>query len=428
MNINDHTFNALKTKKRGCGGNVLFPNELWKRRSAFTLIELLVVIAIIGMLIALLLPAVQSAREAARRLQCINHLRNLGMSVATYETATKRLPPLMICEGRTTMFTILLPYLEQQPLYSWLENRGRNDNERGAIVNWAAADTTTPTERVSDQLREQGNDSDEPGLNFLRDLARIPLYFCPTRRPAIGRLTNSAYPSANRQSPNWCTQGEIGRYAYGPPTDYAAVVIYYNITPGGTPPDTTAPNSQHWDMQNATIAIKADSVSSRENSDGNRAAGHKGPFRNASFTVPNNGDNDRNWDWNRIKSWGGRDPISWWRDGMSNQIIFGEKYYAVHEQYNHTNDGTWFFAHFMTTVGGFSRGFRQNGWPLARSNAYENTFECHHAWMRFGSWHPGVINFVMGDTVVRSVATSTPTNDIMYRLGHVEDGSLVSLP
>ena len=68
-----------------------------KKSGAFTLIELLVVIAIIGILVALLLPAIQAAREAARRSQCTNSLRQLGVAMLNYESSKKGLPPMALC-------------------------------------------------------------------------------------------------------------------------------------------------------------------------------------------------------------------------------------------------------------------------------------------------------------------------------------------
>jgi prepilin-type N-terminal cleavage/methylation domain-containing protein/prepilin-type processing-associated H-X9-DG protein len=96
------------------------------RKSGFTLIELLVVIAIIAILIALLLPAVQQAREAARRTQCKNNLKQLGLAIHNYEATTNRLPPnsggthsgpiqnLVTLSG----IVMLLPYLDQAPLWN----------------------------------------------------------------------------------------------------------------------------------------------------------------------------------------------------------------------------------------------------------------------------------------------------------------------
>ena len=100
-----------------------------KRSRGFTLIELLVVIAIIAVLIALLLPAVQAAREAARRVQCVNNLKQMGMALHNYHDALSVFPPGYIAaskfiDGETdtspgwSWASMILPQLDQAPLYS----------------------------------------------------------------------------------------------------------------------------------------------------------------------------------------------------------------------------------------------------------------------------------------------------------------------
>jgi prepilin-type N-terminal cleavage/methylation domain-containing protein len=101
------------------------------RGRGFTLIEILVVIAIIGVLIALLLPAVQSAREAARRIQCTNNLKQLALAAVSYTEAVGCLPQGVAYVDRIAVrpdrvgpfassspFVALLPYLEQRALFN----------------------------------------------------------------------------------------------------------------------------------------------------------------------------------------------------------------------------------------------------------------------------------------------------------------------
>lgn len=91
-----------------------------RRRAAFTLIELLVVIAVIAILIALLLPAVQQSREAARRMECSNHLKQISLAIHNFESAQLTLPSSRVGPQHATWFVQILPDLEQANLYnSW---------------------------------------------------------------------------------------------------------------------------------------------------------------------------------------------------------------------------------------------------------------------------------------------------------------------
>src|SRR5919106_972509 len=82
----------------------------------FTLVELLVVIAIIGVLVALLLPAVQAARESARRMQCQNHLKQIGLGIHNFEDTNKTLPHSRY-DNRYTWAVEILPFIEQKALF-----------------------------------------------------------------------------------------------------------------------------------------------------------------------------------------------------------------------------------------------------------------------------------------------------------------------
>jgi prepilin-type N-terminal cleavage/methylation domain-containing protein/prepilin-type processing-associated H-X9-DG protein len=104
---------------------------MWQARKGFTLIELLVVIAIFGVLVALLLPAIQAAREAARRAQCQNNLRQIGVAMLSFHSARRAFPPGFISRATSTngpglgpgwaWGAHLLPYLEESNLQAKLD-------------------------------------------------------------------------------------------------------------------------------------------------------------------------------------------------------------------------------------------------------------------------------------------------------------------
>lgn len=103
------------------------------RCAGFTLVELLVVIAIIGLLTALLLPAVQAARESARRASCTNNMKQIGIALHNYHDAHKTFPPMVVLGGNSlaiprpayhhTWLTKILPFLEQRSIYDLMDAR-----------------------------------------------------------------------------------------------------------------------------------------------------------------------------------------------------------------------------------------------------------------------------------------------------------------
>jgi prepilin-type N-terminal cleavage/methylation domain-containing protein/prepilin-type processing-associated H-X9-DG protein len=151
-------------------------NQNCNRKLAFTLVELLVVIAIIGILVALLLPAIQAAREAARRTQCINQLKQMGTALLNHENALGEFPtggtePWHDEGGEDTRFgkgygwmVQILPYVENTALKDISKGYGRGDIERDQEVRG------TP----------------------------VPLYFCPSKRGIVVRVTSKSAEDCSR--------------------------------------------------------------------------------------------------------------------------------------------------------------------------------------------------------------------------------------
>jgi prepilin-type N-terminal cleavage/methylation domain-containing protein len=125
-------------------------------RRGFSLIELMVVLPIIAILIALIMPAVQLSREAARRLNCSSNLSQVSLAIHQYETAFRTFPAGN--QGGYSYMVAVLPYIDQQPLY----------NE----IRWDSDPATAPATQIR---------------------ARIPVFLCPSDDVAVGTKGTASY-------------------------------------------------------------------------------------------------------------------------------------------------------------------------------------------------------------------------------------------
>jgi prepilin-type N-terminal cleavage/methylation domain-containing protein len=187
------------------------------RQKAFTLVELLVVIAIIGILIALLLPAIQAAREAARRLECQNHLKQLGLAVLGFNDAQKNLPSggygYMWAPHPDRGFGINLPGSWIYSVLPFMESKAMT--QYGAGVGF---------DNMTDSILLKGN----------KMLLETPLGVlnCPTRRPAITYAVSPGIWFVKK--PFLCDDLTVGSR-----TDYAAnsgeLIAGFGTGPGSLP-------------------------------------------------------------------------------------------------------------------------------------------------------------------------------------------------
>jgi prepilin-type N-terminal cleavage/methylation domain-containing protein/prepilin-type processing-associated H-X9-DG protein len=238
-----------------------------RRKSlGFTLVELLVVIAIIGILVALLLPAVQAAREAARRMQCTNNLKQMGIAFHNYHDTVKVFPAgRMSCDGwtggpcagkqwwerqGTSGWVMLLPYLEQQPLYDQF-----GGFEMGALFPTSAPSNAWRTPEIDQAMRQRPN-----------------VFVCPSAiaKPMRGNEATANYAMCHgSRGPSWgmnqanLKHGNTGMFNYLEPyamkhvTDGTANTIFA----GEVLAADTAESSNRWVVGSRHL----DSLRSTEN-------------------------------------------------------------------------------------------------------------------------------------------------------------------
>lgn len=321
-----------------------------RSRAAFTLIELLVVIAVIGILIALLLPAVQQAREAARRSQCQNHLKQISLATVQFEETNGAFPPariqprptepdpLLQCGGEEPTWLIrILPWLDAEPLHSqWdLYDPFRLHNE------------------------EQRN-------------ANLSVFVCPTRRSAdaIGkRLFSIAGTTTTTTLPCGCpitvTNGGTTEELTGAVGDYAG--NHGDLSPGawGSPNDL-------WFGGNGTGVI----ISSRAECMSDKPVNWVDRIRIADIT-----------------------------DGTSNTFLAGElhvpaKRLGEFPENPPMYDGDYFGS--ASRIGGPAMRLGLGSTDTAASA------------LAFGSWHEGICHFAFCDGSVRGINSRISTRTLGY--------------
>ena len=382
---------SLLSVKLGGGGNLgelaalcAAPRKT-RRLTAFTLVELLVVIAIIGMLVALLLPAVQAAREAARRMQCSNKLKQAALAAHNFADIHNTMLPFSIQGqgvGHSTWGMHLLPFLEQSALHE----RTNHHNARPFHGYWII-DPSTATDREKDVLAAI--------------TSKVDAYLCPSQILANGKMTAGSRPVnaagavvvANRD------------YFWGPNdaerehhcTNYKSVL------------------GSKWPVNG--IALTPDPATNYPSAGGRYSANQGGDnginWGNGITPCARDGRGSANGDFTNYNGFTYFANVS---DGLSNTFLFGEAdaYWQGSSSWADSN------AISATT------GIPLNEWKKWRDDRARFWNEWRWSW-GFSSMHPGGAGFAYADGAVRFVS-ETVSQEVYLAAGTMDCGESQTLP
>jgi prepilin-type N-terminal cleavage/methylation domain-containing protein/prepilin-type processing-associated H-X9-DG protein len=355
------------------------------RRRAFTLIELLVVIAIIGILIALLLPAVQKIREAAARMSCSNNLHQIALASHNYESANLSFPPgLNVSQYSKAnldwvwpppyagpyvgVLAYLLPYMEQNNVYNQIPSTLFDPKTTAGA--WAYSyppfDFNTPGGYPPA--------SGPNGTGYLKPAAdaRIKAYLCP---------------SDNAQDAS-TTLGVIDGAGFYPPSTHHVYVDYV------------------WDWPNFGHEM------GRTNYLG--VGGGYGKVDGSDNVAPDY--NYNNWGpYTGIYYMNSKTKITEITDGTSNTVAFGE-YVGVHIDGHREFGISWMGAGWLSSRQGLAPIYTPSG--ATGGNDY--------TWRQFSSKHTGIVNFAFADGSVRPISRNADFYSWIYATG-MQDGRVLDL-
>ncbi|MDR1382556.1 MAG: DUF1559 domain-containing protein [Planctomycetaceae bacterium] len=400
----------------------------------FTLVELLVVIAIIGILVALLLPAVQAAREAARRMQCTNHLKQIGLAVHNFHDTQNGLPPSAIYTQKPSFWGLIYPYLEQQALYEAMSSIDVNATNKAPLVTNGTSNTSTGGWFING-LKTNNAISGQDTKSLRAGFGSVSFYKCPSRRSGGANWLDDE---------NWTSpiQGTVNNQNLGPRGDYAIVAVF-------------EPVNMNQNYIGANWFNQVSAFGNQENPSTNASGVDNGgpnwlinrnhsPFRPSAITwrsgtgVPTVLGYDQAHK-QYIMSWRSRDTFVKWSDGVSNQLIVGEKFIP---QEAFEKNGQWDGGYLNTNTThqnlnvarGVWKGFTSikrtaneiSGNEL-RMNEDASNGNANVVHAVFGGIHPGVTNFLLGDGSVHTISPTANWNTV-YLLGKIDDGQAVSLP